>query len=137
VYDLAIKSLQTITPEGTRDAVILIKDGIIADIATSLSGIEASEIIDVSNKILMPGVIDPHVHINEPGRTDWEGFDSATKAAIAGGVTCLVDMPLNARPVTTSVSSFEQKVNATTNKLHTNCGFWGGMCPAMKMKYKD
>ena len=60
----------------------------------------------------MPGVIDPHVHINEPGRTDWEGFDTATKAAIAGGITTLVDMPLNSSPVTTTVKAFDEKVKA-------------------------
>jgi allantoinase len=87
------------------------------------------EIIDVADKVLMPGVIDPHVHINEPGRTEWEGFDSATKAAIAGGVTCLTDMPLNASPVTTSVTAFKQKLQSTQDKLHTNCGFWGGIVP--------
>lgn len=63
----------------------------------------------------MPGVIDPHVHINEPGRTDWEGFDTATRAAIAGGVTTLVDMPLNASPVTTTADAFDQKLAVLTD----------------------
>lgn len=129
MFDLAIRSKNILTPGGIRDGVVLIKDGLIADIADSLSGIEALEIIDVDDKVLMPGVIDPHVHINEPGRTEWEGFDTATKAAIAGGVTCLVDMPLNSSPVTTTVSAFEVKLNSTQNKLHTNCGFWGGVVP--------
>src|ERR1041385_1628205 len=77
----------------------------------------------------MPGVIDPHVHINEPGRTEWEGFDTGTKAAIAGGITSLVEMPLNASPVTTTVKAFEEKINAAKQHLHTNCGFWGGVIP--------
>ncbi len=77
----------------------------------------------------MPGVIDPHVHINEPGRTDWERFDTATKAALAGGITTLVDMPLNSSPVTTTVKAFEEKLLAAKNQLHTNCGFWGGIIP--------
>ena len=81
----------------------------------------------------MPGVIDPHVHINEPGRTDWEGFDTATKAAIAGGITTLVDMPLNSSPVTTTVKALNEKINAATrDQLHTNCGFWGGLFREMK-----
>ena len=84
---------------------------------------------DLHDKILMAGLIDPHVHINEPGRTDWEGFDTATKAAIAGGITTLVDMPLNSSPVTTSVIAFKQKLLATQQQLHTNCGFWGGLVP--------
>ncbi|HEX8331633.1 MAG TPA: allantoinase AllB [Segetibacter sp.] len=129
MFDLAIRSLNTITPEGTKDAVVLIKNGIIAEIASSLSGIEALEIIDVADKVLMPGVIDPHVHINEPGRTEWEGFDTATKAAIAGGVTCLVDMPLNASPVTTSATALIEKLRSTQNKLHASCAFWGGIIP--------
>ena len=77
----------------------------------------------------MAGIVDPHVHINEPGRTDWEGFDTATKAALAGGITSLVEMPLNASPVTTTVKAFEEKINAAKGKLHTNCGFWGGIIP--------
>ena len=77
----------------------------------------------------MPGVIDPHVHINEPGRTDWEGFDTATKAALTGGITMLVDMPLNSSPVTTTAMAFDEKINAARDQLHTNCGFWGGIIP--------
>jgi allantoinase len=87
------------------------------------------EIIDVGNKAVMPGVIDPHVHINEPGRTEWEGFETAAKAALAGGLTTLVDMPLNSSPVTTTVKAFEEKLAAAKNKLHTNVGFWGGVVP--------
>ena len=84
---------------------------------------------DAGDKIVMAGVIDPHVHINEPGRTEWEGFNTATKAAAAGGLTTLVDMPLNSSPVTTSVANFETKLEAAKGQLHTNCGFWGGIVP--------
>ena len=77
----------------------------------------------------MPGVIDAHVHINEPGRTDWEGFETATAAAAAGGVTTIVDMPLNASPVTTTVKAFEEKLAAAEDKLQVNCGFYGGLIP--------
>lgn len=129
MFDLAIKSKRIVTPAGITGAVILIKDGVINDIVASVSGIDVLEILDVEDKVLMPGVIDPHVHINEPGRTAWEGFNTATKSAIAGGVTCLVDMPLNSAPVTTSVAAFEHKLKATEGKLHTNCGFWGGVVP--------
>jgi allantoinase len=69
------------------------------------------------------------VHINEPGRTHWEGFETATRSAIAGGVTTLVDMPLNASPVTTTVNALQQKIAAAKKNLHTNCGFWGGIVP--------
>jgi len=115
-------------PDGIKRAVVLIKDGIITDIVDELPEGNFS-VIDLGNKVLMPGVIDPHVHINEPGRTDWEGFDTATKAAIAGGITTLADMPLNSSPVTTTAKAFDEKINATNGRLHTNCGFWGGLVP--------
>lgn len=129
--DLAIHSTTTITPEGIKDAYVFIKDGVIADVIKQLpSGLNLNcEVIEVGDKVLMAGVVDPHVHINEPGRTDWEGFDTATKAAIAGGITSLVDMPLNSSPVTTTVHAFEEKLAAAKGKLHTNVGFWGGVIP--------
>ncbi|RIK71902.1 allantoinase, partial [candidate division KSB1 bacterium] len=77
----------------------------------------------------MPGLIDTHVHINEPGRSEWEGFETATRAAAAGGVTTLVDMPLNSTPVTTNVDAFEQKLAAAQNKLWVDCGFYAGLVP--------
>jgi len=128
MFDTAIISDRTITPDGMKRAVVLIKDGVIADVLAELpSG--NFPVIEVGNKVLMPGVVDPHVHINEPGRTDWEGFDTATKAAIAGGITTLVDMPLNSSPVTTTANAFDEKIHATKGQLHTNCGFWGGIVP--------
>jgi allantoinase len=125
---LAIISERTVTPEGTRKAAVLINDGKIEDVLPELP-IGDFEIIDAGSKVLMPGIIDPHVHINEPGRTDWEGFDTATIAAIAGGITSLVDMPLNSSPVTTTVDAFDKKTQAAKGKLHANCGFWGGVVP--------
>ena len=82
--------------------------------------------IDYGEAVIMPGVIDAHVHINEPGRTNWEGFDTATRAAAAGGITTLVDMPLNSSPVVTTVAAFDKKVEAAKGQLHVNCGFWAG-----------
>ena len=84
---------------------------------------------DWGNAVVMPGVIDAHVHINEPGRTDWEGFDTATQAAAAGGITTIIDMPLNASPVTTSAKALIEKLAAAKNKLHVNVGFYGGVVP--------
>jgi allantoinase len=84
---------------------------------------------DLGSAILMPGVIDAHVHVNEPGRTHWEGFDSATIAAAAGGITTIVDMPLNASPVTTTREALNEKKSASEGKLHVNCGFYGGLIP--------
>jgi allantoinase len=128
VFDIAIKSKRIITPDGEKEGIVIIKDGIIIDIIHSLDSADERS-IDVADKVIMPGVIDPHVHINEPGRTEWEGFDTATKAALAGGVTTLVDMPLNSSPVTTTAIAFEEKLSATYGRLHTNCGFWGGIIP--------
>ncbi len=129
MYDLAIKSKNVVTPNEIKEAIILIKGGIISDVVNELSYYTDCPIIDVGDKIVIAGVIDPHVHINEPGRTEWEGFETATKAAIAGGLTTLVDMPLNSSPVTTTVKAFEEKLAAAKNKLHSNCGFWGGIVP--------
>jgi allantoinase len=128
VFDIAIKSKRIITPEGEKQGIVIIKDGIIIDVVQQLNN-EDERLVDVTDKVIMPGVIDPHVHINEPGRTDWEGFNTATKAALTGGLTTLVDMPLNSSPVTTTVKGFEEKLAATKGQLHTNCGFWGGVIP--------
>ncbi|TCZ66532.1 allantoinase AllB [Flaviaesturariibacter aridisoli] len=84
---------------------------------------------DLGDAVLMPGCIDAHVHINEPGRTEWEGFDTATRAAAAGGSTSLVDMPLNSTPVTIDNASLQQKLAASEGKLHVHVGFYGGLVP--------
>jgi allantoinase len=94
-----------------------------------VAGMPDENVVDLGDQVIMPGLIDPHVHINEPGRTSWEGFDTGTRAALAGGITTLVDMPLNASPVTTSVEAFEKKLATAEGQLHTNCGFWGGIVP--------
>src|SRR6476620_8936500 len=135
MVDIAIKSERIITPSGIRNGFLLIDNGKIVDIVTALT--DASfPTIDVGDKVLMPGVIDPHVHINEPGRTEWEGFDTATNAALTGGITTLIDMPLNASPVTTSVEAFEKKLAAAKNQLHIHCGFWGGIVPGNEKNIK-
>ncbi|UPK69107.1 allantoinase AllB [Chitinophaga filiformis] len=128
MYDLIIKGNNILTPDGLQQAAVLVRDGRIHAIQTGLPD-DASSIVDIGDKVLMPGIIDPHVHINEPGRTDWEGFDTATRAAIAGGITTLVDMPLNSSPVTTTAQALEQKLSAAAPQLHADCGFWGGIVP--------
>ena len=122
---MALHSNSVVTPAGIINASVIVKNGVIEDIVQG----KLENSIDAESKIVMPGIIDPHVHINEPGRSEWEGFDTATKSAIAGGITTLVDMPLNSSPVTTTVKAFEQKISSTTNQLHVNCGFWGGIIP--------
>ncbi len=126
---VAIHSKRMILPEGVREATLFMEGGIISGIVKGLVVADAVELVDVGDLVVMAGVIDPHVHINEPGRTGWEGFDTAGRAAIAGGLTMLVDMPLNASPVTTTVEAFDQKLAATVGRLHCDCGFWGGVIP--------
>ncbi|MBC7946469.1 MAG: allantoinase AllB [Chitinophagaceae bacterium] len=128
MFDFAIKSDRTIMPDGTDKAIVLILDGKIADVVSTLPGGDIP-VIDVGNDVLMAGVVDPHVHINEPGRTEWEGFETATKSAIAGGITTLIEMPLNASPVTTTVAAFTKKLEVANGKAHCNLGFWGGIIP--------
>lgn len=108
-----------------KPATISFENGVISGIVYNKNG----DALDLGDSIIMPGVIDAHVHINEPGRTEWEGFETATKAAAAGGVTTIVDMPLNASPVTTSAKAFQEKLSAANVKLYVNCGFYGGLVP--------
>ena len=127
---LALKSHRVVLPEGERAATILLENGRISALLPYEAEFAAgTEVIDVGHRAILPGIIDPHVHINEPGRTDWEGFNTATRAALAGGLTSLVDMPLNSAPVTTSVANLELKKAATKGQLHCNVGFWGGVVP--------
>jgi allantoinase len=128
MIDAAILSNRIITAGCIKRAVILIKDGKIEGVVNELPEGDFP-VTDLGDNVLMAGLIDPHVHINEPGRTSWEGFNTATRAAIAGGITTLVDMPLNSSPVTTTVKALEEKVKAATGQLHTHCGFWGGVVP--------
>jgi len=120
---------RVMTPAGLRPATLHLKEGLIYAVYAGRKEIRSLPVEDMEGRVIMPGLIDPHVHINEPGRTEWEGFDHATRSAAAGGITTVVDMPLNSTPVTTSVASFERKLEATTNQLHINCGFWGGIVP--------
>ncbi|MDQ6903426.1 MAG: allantoinase AllB [Bacteroidota bacterium] len=127
--DLAIHSKRVILENETTDATLFISKGIIIDIVDGTPQNYPGELIEAGNNVVMAGIIDTHVHINEPGRTEWEGFETATRAAIAGGITTLIEMPLNASPVTTTAKAFDKKVAAAQNKLYTNCGFWGGIVP--------
>ena len=126
--DLALKSTAVVLPAGQRPAVLVLQGGRIADVLPHEAAV-AGPVLDLGDAAILPGVIDPHVHLNEPGRTDWEGFDTGTRAALAGGITTLVDMPLNSAPVTTSVENLRLKQAATQGQLHTNVGFWGGIVP--------
>ena len=111
--------------EKLQPATIIFSNGKINEIVFD----KINDAEDFGDNIIMPGVIDVHVHVNEPGRTEWEGFETATQAAAAGGTTTIVDMPLNASPVTTTVSAFQEKLISTKNKLNVNCGFYAGLVP--------
>ncbi|MFZ4058120.1 MAG: allantoinase AllB [Ferruginibacter sp.] len=126
----AICSNRVVFSDAVKCATLIIKNGHINAIIEGKIVSTDFEVIDYGNKLIMPGVIDPHVHLNEPGRVEWEGFDTGTRAAICGGVTTLIEMPLNASPVTTTVAAFQEKLNATIGKLHCDIGFWGGVIPS-------
>ena len=111
--------------EKLQPATICFQNGVITNIVFD----KLVDAEDFETHIIMPGVIDVHVHVNEPGRTKWEGFESATLAAAAGGTTTIVDMPLNASPVTTTLKAFQEKLGASTDKVNVNCGFYGGLIP--------
>lgn len=113
------------TPEGTRAASIHIRDGRIDRIASY----DVAADYDAGDRVVMPGVVDTHVHVNEPGRTEWEGFETITRAAAAGGVTTILDMPLNSIPATTTVAALEAKREAARGNSIVNVEFIGGVVP--------
>src|SRR3954468_16220934 len=127
---LVIRSQRIVLPEGERAAALYIEDGVIAKIAAfTTDDPTGAKVFNVPDLVISPGLVDTHVHINQPGRTEWEGFDTATRAAAAGGVTTLIDMPLNSIPATTSVSGLRAKVKAAQAQCHVDVGFWGGVVP--------
>jgi allantoinase len=127
--DLVVRGKRIITPEGERAAAIHIRGGVIADVGAFENVPKDFPLYDAGDLAVMPGLVDTHVHINEPGRTDWEGFATATRAAAAGGVTTLIEMPLNSIPATTTAAAFHEKIRATEGQLNVDVGFWGGVVP--------
>ena len=127
--DLVIRSQRVVLPGGTHPASIHVGAGKIIGVLAYETVPEGCPIDEAGDAAVMPGVVDSHVHINEPGRTEWEGFDTATRAAAAGGVTTMIDMPLNAVPATTTTRALEAKRSAAEGKLFVDVGFWGGVVP--------
>ena len=124
----AIRARRVITPAGERAAAVLVRNGTIADVvAYAAAPPDAVEVPD--DQILLPGLVDSHVHVNEPGRTEWEGFATATAAAAAGGITTIVDMPLNSIPPTADVAALEVKRACAAGQLAVDVAFWGGAVP--------
>ncbi len=127
---IALFSKNVVLPEGVVAATLLLEHGKIAAILREkLAATKELPVTNLGDSVIMPGLIDCHVHMNEPGRTEWEGFETGTLAAAAGGITSIVDMPLSSRPVTTTLKALKDKIEATAGKLMINCGFWGGIIP--------
>src|SRR5580692_6542722 len=126
-FDLLIRNGQVIAGDAVTLASIGIVDGKIVEIG-DLTG-DAKEQIDATDLHIFPGVIDPHVHFNEPGRTDWEGIATGSAALAAGGGTCFFDMPLNSSPPVLDGASFDAKAQALAGKSRTDYGIWGGLTP--------
>jgi allantoinase len=128
--DLVVRASRVVSTTGEVGRLIGVKDGRIAAIEPLDSELTGAEIVELADdEVLMPGLVDAHVHVNEPGRTEWEGFASATRAAAAGGVTTIVDMPLNSIPPTCDVPALELKRKTAEGRVFVDIGFWGGAVP--------
>jgi len=127
--DVLIRGRRVVTPLGLREACIHVSNGRIERVAAFNDVPPGVPLVDAGEGVVLPGLVDTHVHVNEPGRTEWEGFDTATRAAAAGGVTTILDMPLNSIPATTTPEALAKKRAAAEGKVHVDVGFWGGAVP--------
>ncbi|WP_189429961.1 allantoinase AllB, partial [Streptomyces rubiginosohelvolus] len=129
--NLVLRSTRVVTPEGTRPAAVAVAGGTIDAVLPYDADVPAgARLEDFGDDVLLPGLVDTHVHVNDPGRTEWEGFWTATRAAAAGGITTLLDMPLNSLPPTTTVDHLRTKQQVAAPKAHVDTGFWGGAIPS-------
>jgi allantoinase len=128
--ELVLRSTRVITPEGTRAASVAVAAGKITAVLPHEAEVPpGARFEDFGDDVLLPGLVDTHVHVNDPGRAEWEGFWTATRAAAAGGITTLIDMPLNSLPPTTTVDNLRTKKDVARSKAHIDVGFWGGSLP--------
>jgi len=127
--DLVIRSRQAVLPGGTRPAAVVVTGSAITAVEDYDARVDAASTADLGDLALLPGLVDTHVHVNEPGRTEWEGFVTATSAAAAGGVTTICDMPLNSLPPTVSVDALRAKRSAAAGQCRVDVAFWGGAIP--------
>ena len=125
-----IRARRAVLPGGTGPASVRISQGKIAEVGPyDAAAGEADEAVLAGDEVLLPGLVDTHVHVNEPGRTDWEGFATATRAAAAGGITTIIDMPLNSIPPTTDAAALRVKRESAAGQIHVDVGFCGGAVP--------
>src|SRR2546428_6168963 len=122
----AFLSRRVVTPEGILAAAVLVEDGRILDVVPPDQLPAQISVKDLGAAAILPGLVDSHLHVNEPGRTEWEGFRTATRGAAAGGYTLLVDMPLNWLPATTTLAAPEAKRKAARGQCHVDWKAWGG-----------
>lgn len=134
--ELIIRSRRVVMSEQIGAASVHISGGKIAAVAGWGEVSEQVPLLDAGDAVVMPGLVDSHVHVNEPGRTDWEGFRTATRAAAAGGITTLVDMPLNSIPPTTTLEGFKEKLAAAEGQCWIDTAFWGGVVPGNTSELK-
>jgi allantoinase len=132
-YDLVIRGQRILTTAGLAPREVGVRGGKIVALEPLGNGLAGAEVIELADdETLIPGLVDTHVHVNEPGRTEWEGFASATRAAAAGGVTTIIDMPLNSIPPTTTVDGLKLKREVAEDQAFIDVGFWGGAIPGNK-----
>ncbi|GAA1366758.1 allantoinase AllB [Arthrobacter rhombi] len=137
-HDVVVRGERVALPEGIGPAEVGISGGKITAVVPLGEQLAGGEVIDLADgQVLIPGLVDTHVHVNEPGRTEWEGFDSATRAAAAGGVTTLIDMPLNSIPPTVDVEALEAKRAVAVGQAHIDVGFWGGAIPGNREQLRQ
>jgi allantoinase len=129
VSTLVVRGERVVLPDAVRPAAVHVRDGTIAAIAPFAECPPGVPVVEAHDAIVLPGLVDTHVHINDPGRSAWEGTASASRAAVAGGVTTLVDMPLNSIPSTTTIAAFQEKLDATRGQSFADVAFWGGVVP--------
>src|SRR4051812_20469966 len=127
-YDLLVRGGRVVAADGHRVADVGVVDGVVVVADGEVDG-DAREVVDAAGCLVLPGAVDAHVHLNDPGRADWEGFATGTAALAAGGTTTAIDMPLNAIPPTLDAASFAAKAAAARDTARVDVALWGGLVP--------
>jgi allantoinase len=125
---LVVRARRVVLPDGECAAAVHAADGVVTAV-TGFDDVPAGAVTLADDEVLLPGLVDSHVHVNEPGRTEWEGFATATRAAAAGGITTIVDMPLNSVPATTTLDALRVKRQVAAGQVAVDVAFWGGAVP--------